>query len=97
MTYQMKSIKVLRTSAVAAVLYFILSFIIVIPIFLLGSVLSSFQNSSALPMLGMGVVIFILPFVYGILGFILSVISCLLYNLVAKFMGGIAFTLEEIK
>ena len=96
MTYQMRSVRVLQTSLVVALMYFVLSLIICIPMFFITLVMPHASDSSPFAALGSIVFIFI-PFVYGILGFILVALSCLIYNLVAKFTGGIAFTLEEIK
>lgn len=95
MTYQMRSVKVLQTSLMAAILYFVLSLIICVPMFLISLLIPS---TSSQPFGALGGVFFLfLPFVYGILGFIFSALGCLVYNLVAKFTGGIAFSLEEIK
>jgi hypothetical protein len=85
---------VLQTSAVAAVLYFFLALLVCIPLFLV--VLIFPEQKSPFQMLG-PVFICLLPFLYAILGFIMTLIMCLFYNLVAHFMGGIAFSLEEKK
>jgi hypothetical protein len=45
---------------------------------------------------GAGSVIF-LPIFYGILGFVLGLITALLYNLVARLVGGIQIELEETR
>jgi hypothetical protein len=37
-----------------------------------------------------------LPIIYGVVGFIGGVIAALIYNLVAKGIGGIEFTTEEV-
>lgn len=95
MTYQMKSVRVLQTSLIAAILYFALSLLICIPLFLIALVMPHTGND---PFSTFGSIFFLfLPFLYAILGFIFSSIGCLIYNLVAKFTGGIAFTLEEVK
>jgi hypothetical protein len=50
------------------------------------------------PFAAFGSIFFVLmPFIYAIIGFIFTALGCLIYNLVAKFMGGMAFSLEEIK
>jgi len=91
MKYQVKSFDVLQTSAVAAMLYFLLSLLIFVPVFLI--TLAFPHSNTVLPFTGI-VVVFI-PFLYAIAGFIFTALGCLFYNLVAKFMGGIAFTLEK--
>lgn len=56
------------------------------------------QSSDALISLlfGAGSVIF-MPIFYGILGFVLGLITALLYNLVAWLAGGIKIELEETR
>ncbi len=56
------------------------------------------QSSDAVASLlfGAGSVIF-LPIFYGILGFVLGLITALLYNLVARMVGGIQIELEETR
>jgi len=44
--------------------------------------------------LGIGIVIF-LPIIYGILGFIAGVIGAAIYNVIAKWVGGITLELED--
>ncbi len=39
--------------------------------------------------------IIVLPLVYAILGFIIGVLAALLYNLIAKFVGGIEIEIEK--
>jgi fluoride ion exporter CrcB/FEX len=95
MTYQMRSVRVLQTSLMAAILYFVLSLLICIPMFFVGLAIPNTSNNV---FSSLGSVLFLfLPFLYAILGFIFSALGCLVYNVVAKFTGGIAFTLEEIK
>jgi len=36
-----------------------------------------------------------MPFIYAIMGLIFTPISCWLYNMIAKYVGGIEFTLQE--
>ncbi len=38
----------------------------------------------------------IFPIVYGIIGFVAGAITALIYNLVAKFTGGIEATVTEV-
>ncbi len=42
-------------------------------------------------------VMIILPIVYGIIGFILGVISALVYNIFASMVGGVAFEIENVQ
>ncbi len=98
MTYQLKAFKILQTSAMAAILYFFLALVIAVPFFLIASAFPFPISGQKFPFAALGTVFIIfIPFIYAILGFIITAIMCLFYNIVAKFMGGIAFTLEEKK
>jgi hypothetical protein len=86
---------VITTSNVAAAIYFVLTLIIVIPIALLIAAAPQAQFSSGLgtqPSLGpaAGIFLLIVPFVYALVGWLFTAIFCLLYNLAARFTGGIA-------
>jgi hypothetical protein len=48
-----------------------------------------------LPAIFSGVFLIFLPIIYAVIGFIGGVITALIYNLVAKWTGGIEFTTEE--
>jgi hypothetical protein len=87
---------VIRTSNVAALIYFILTLIFVIPLALLLAaapsipVADGFGRTTAVNIGGSAIFLLVLPFIYGIFGWILTALGCLLYNLVASFTGGIA-------
>jgi hypothetical protein len=85
---------VISTSNVAAAIYFVLTLIFVIPIALLLAAAPQTQVSTGFgtqPSIGSGAWIFLLivPFLYGLVGWVITAIFCLLYNLVARFTGGI--------
>ena len=65
---------------------------------LMGAVLGSVFSDSPEPLVGLifgvGSVIFF-PVLYGVLGFIGGIISAGIYNLVAKWVGGLEIELEE--
>jgi hypothetical protein len=77
----------LQQGIVLGTLYALISLIIV-PFFLIATLLGH---------AGLGVVFVIfLPIVYGIAGFIAGVIVAFIYNLVAKWTGGIEFVLTDV-
>jgi hypothetical protein len=85
---------VISTSNVAAAIYFVLTLIFVIPLALLLAAAPQAQVSTGFgsqPSLGAGAWVFLLivPFVYGLVGWLITAIFCLLYNLAARFTGGI--------
>lgn len=96
----LKRIGVLSCGKVSGLLYGIMGLIIgaFVTLFaLLGAAIgaaSSGSNEAWLGALfGVGAII-IFPIFYGVLGFIIGIISAALYNLVAGFAGGVEIELE---
>jgi len=87
MPQQIRRFGVGQTAKVVAVIYAIMGLIFV-PIVLIASMLS--PNKSQV---GTGFAL-ALPIIYGVLGFIVTAISCALYNFVAGLVGGIEVELE---
>lgn len=77
---------VFQTSLHIAVTYFFISLIVMVPIFIFGA--SLFEEEFGMDGMGNISLIFI-PFAYAIIGFIVSVIACAVYNLVARWTGGV--------
>ncbi|HMG16861.1 MAG TPA: hypothetical protein VK590_15500 [Saprospiraceae bacterium] len=90
---RVKRFGVFQTSKVCAIIYFLVSLVIVIPIGLFISTMGG-GSSSLMPFSGM--MLLAIPFIYGILGFILTAIACLIYNLIAKWTGGIEVEIETM-
>jgi hypothetical protein len=89
----------LKLGQMLAAVYGLMSLIIV-PFFLLASLAGAFiphngNSPNALPAMLTGVFAFILPVVYAVMGFILGVIMGAIYNLVAKYVGGVEITLQD--
>jgi len=78
---RIKSFGVLQTAKVVAVLYLLLFAVIGIPVGLGMALARSAPIGFAM--------ILLLPIGYGLLGFVLTAITCALYNLVAGWTGGI--------
>jgi hypothetical protein len=68
------------------ILYFLLALLLV-PILYVAS-------GSALRATLPPVVLVLIPFIYAVVGYIVAAIACWLYNIVAGWSGGVAFTLE---
>ena len=100
---RIKKISPLQLGKMLAVLYGLISLIIV-PFFLLFSVIGAVagvsQHGSAGPAAlgaGFGIVMAIaLPIFYAAFGFIGGVIGGYLYNLVARWIGGIEIEIEQV-
>jgi len=88
MKKQIKNFSILQTSKVLAILYGVIA-ILFVPFLLIPSI----ANGN-----GVSMIIFSLaaPFLYAILGFIFTALFCWIYNIVAKYVGGIEFTLEDV-
>jgi ABC-type multidrug transport system permease subunit len=76
------------TAATVAILYFILA-VIFVPIVYFAS------QANANPKGKLPAIILILgPVCYALFGYIMTVIMCWLYNVIASWTGGVAMTLE---
>jgi hypothetical protein len=94
MKKQLTHISPLRAGIVLGVLYGLLGLIFV-PFFLLASVLAA--KSGGTPAAFGGAVFSILfPVGYAIAGFIGGIIAAAIYNLVAKWTGGLEFAVQDV-
>lgn len=83
--HEIKSFKIFQTAKVVGVLYAVMGFVEGAIV-----VIASLTHPNRIPIFFS----FGLPILFGVLGFILMVIVCWLYNLIAARIGGIAFDLE---
>ncbi|MEO6918727.1 MAG: hypothetical protein ABI171_06860 [Collimonas sp.] len=90
MKKQISRISPVQTAKVVALLYFVIS----LPFVILMSLFFAVVPGVKAPMTGM---MFVFPFLYLIFGFIFTVIGAWIYNLVAKWVGGVEFTTTEIE
>lgn len=95
----LKRIPPLQLAKVLGVIYALMALIFV-PIFLIVAIASAFAPSQeGMPMAAMGLTFGIImsiamPIFYGIFGFISGLIGAALYNLIAKWVGGIQVEVE---
>jgi hypothetical protein len=99
MTKRLKKIDPLQLGKMLSVIYG-LGTLIFVPFFLFAALIASFAPSSqaipAIPMLfgmGIGFILFV-PVMYAVIGFITGVIGAFIYNIVAKWIGGIEVEVE---
>jgi hypothetical protein len=86
---------VLSVGKIYAVTLAILGFILGIFVALIGSAAATFHRPGMFGA-GFGIAsIIIFPVIYAIIGFIAGIIGAALYNLVAKWVGGIQIELKE--
>jgi hypothetical protein len=88
MKMTIRSFSVIQTAKITAIVYSLIA-LISWPLFLFPRVTD--PNASKISI----VFVTFLPFVYGVMGFLMTAIGCLLYNWLAKFVGGVEFTVEE--
>jgi len=101
MTKKLKRIAPLQLGIVAGVFYALISLIIV-PFFILIAIGAAFaphaqaQNAMSAGLgVGMGLIFAVMaPIMYGVMGFLFGALAGLVYNLVARWTGGIEFVVE---
>jgi sulfite exporter TauE/SafE len=98
MNKRLTRIAPLKAGIVLGVLYALLACIMVPFMMLAGAGMAAAARSSgaSIPMgFLFGVGSLFLPVIYGVMGFIIGVISAAVYNLVAKWTGGMEITLAD--
>jgi hypothetical protein len=94
MKKQLTYVTPLKAGIVLAVLYFaggLIGAVIALPFLLLARAVSEASVNTFSP-----VWLFLMPILYGVLGFVVGIIAAALYNLVAKVTGGIEFELKDV-
>jgi hypothetical protein len=100
MKRRLANVNPLKLGITLAVIYGIMSLVFMVPIFLVMSLVgaaSARTGPQALPVIFSGVFVIFLPIIYAVLGFIGGVIAAFIYNMVAKWTGGVEFTTEEVQ
>ena len=100
MKKRLTNVNPLKLGITLAVIYGIMSLVFMVPIFLVMSLVgaaSARTGPQALPVIFSGVFVIFLPIIYAVLGLIGGVIAAFIYNMVAKWTGGVEFTTEEVQ
>jgi len=102
MKKRLTNINPLKLGITLAVIYGVMSLIFVIPFIAIMSLVGASNAhahapNQAMPVLFTGVFMIFLPVIYAVLGFIGGVIAAFIYNVVAKWTGGIEFTTGEVQ
>lgn len=90
--FRIRRFAVIRTSTTLAVIYAIIALIFAIPFALIlsvGQVTVTDATGSTTTMSVSPLLALIIPLLYAVLGWIFTAIACLVYNLAARFTGGI--------
>jgi len=93
---QIKRFGVFQTAKFMAVMYLVTTAIIFIPMGILMSAFgaSMVPENQLLGGLMTGAGMFIMPIIYAVFGFIFVAISCLVYNVIARMVGGVEIELQ---
>jgi energy-converting hydrogenase Eha subunit E len=89
---KIKKIGIYQTSKVSAVIYFIISGIFLIPFGIISHTIG--DNNTEAFTIGGSYIFFTFPFLYAIIGFIMTAIGCFVYNLTVRWTGGIELEFE---
>jgi len=92
-----KSVGVMSVAKITGLLYGCIG-LVFIPFFLLLGLVGSLAGQGRNPFAGIvGILIaIVLPVLYGVMGFIMGAIGALLYNLLARWAGGVEVELEAL-
>jgi hypothetical protein len=90
-----KSVGVMSVAKIMGMIYACMGLLLV-PFFLLASVLGSMAGQEKTPLAGIFGIGFavVAPVLYGVIGFIAGAIGAFLYNLFAKWVGGFELELD---
>ncbi|MDA3833204.1 MAG: hypothetical protein PF495_07385 [Spirochaetales bacterium] len=75
----------------AAIILFVTTAVFIIPVGIIAMVVGG-GAFGKFPF--QGVLILLMPFLYGIFGFVMTAIFCLIYNLIAGWTGGVELEFE---
>jgi Transmembrane domain of unknown function (DUF3566) len=95
--YRITRFNVIKTSNVVAVIYMVIVAIFVVPFLLLGFLFGATRGSEAQQFLGGGLIFGVVAILgYGLFGWIFTAIACLIYNLAARWVGGVEVQVEPV-
>lgn len=92
---RVKRFGVYQTAKISAIIYFIISALFMVPFGLFFSTIGGGAYDS-MPFFG-GMFFFLLPFFYAFIGFVFTALGCVIYNMIAKYAGGIEMEIETIE
>jgi hypothetical protein len=96
--YRITRFNVIKTSNVVAVIYMLIVAIFVIPFLILGFLFGATGSPQAQQFLGGGMIVGVVAvLVYGLFGWIFTAIACLIYNLAARWVGGVEVQVEPVQ
>jgi hypothetical protein len=98
---RIRRFNVVKTATVVALMYMVIVAIFAIPFFLLFAIAGVSVNGGPTQSTGLvagGIVFAVLAVLfYGLLGWVFTAIACLIYNLVAGWVGGIEVEVDRVE
>lgn len=92
--HRVRRFGVVQTANMAAMMYFVMTIIFILPLFIIGSMLPDSGGGTTGFEIFTGVTLFFLPPLYAAFGWVATALACWFYNMIAGFVGGIAVELE---
>lgn len=94
---ELKRIDPFSTAKIAGVIYLIITAVILIPFSL---IMMFFMTSGSFGLSGNesifgGTMLLFLPIAYAVIGYLATLLSCAIYNLVASWVGGIKYEVKD--
>ena len=93
MMHRVRRFGVIQTANMAAMMYFAMTIIFLVPFFILASMLPDMGDESGMAWFS-GAALFFVPPLYAAFGWVATAIMCWFYNMIAGFVGGIAVEIE---
>lgn len=87
MKQQVVRIEPLQAGKVLGIMYFLMGLLIA-PFMLIGAIFGQDKT-------GMVIFAIVVPFMYGVLGFVFTALAAAVYNMIAGLVGGLEITVEE--
>ncbi len=92
MKKQIVRVSVFQSAKVMAALYVAMT----IPLMLIGALFMSRLPGGGMGMFGGVMMLVLMPVLYGVFGFLFSLLGGWIYNMIASQIGGFEFTTEEV-
>ena len=95
--YRIRRFGVMKTATVVAIMYMLIVGVFVIPFALLALIVAPSQGSAGLGSAS-GILLFglVAIFGYGLLGWVFTAVAAAIYNLAARWVGGIEVQIETV-
>ena len=92
--FRIRRFGVLRTATVVALLYLVAFALLIIPFIVI--LLATGPRGGAMPTAAIIAGLLFALVIYPVVGWVLTAIACLIYNLVARWVGGIEVEVERV-